>query len=323
MNVPDPMAASAAGLSAARSPDRYAVVGNPIAHSRSPGIHARFAAQTGQAIVYDRLLAPFEGFAATVRAFAAAGGRGLNVTVPFKVEACALATRLSERARAAGAVNTLGFDADGTWGDNTDGVGLVRDLHRLAVPLAGATVVLLGAGGAARGVALPLLEAGVRRLVVANRTVARAQALVADLRQALPPARAQALSACSLDALALAVDGDDGPAGPERAGVEPAGLEPLVIVNATSAGLEGEAVALPPGLFARTALAYDMVYGAEPTGFMRMAQAQGAVAVADGLGMLVEQAAESFRLWRGVMPDPAPVLAAVRAELLAAAGPAR
>ena len=273
--------------------DRYAVIGNPIAHSKSPQIHAAFARQTGQELSYEALLAPVDGFAQTVADFRAQGGRGLNVTVPFKLEAFALAERHTPRAQAAGAVNTLAFDADGVLGDNTDGAGLVRDLSaNLNFALAGRRILLLGAGGATRGVLLPLLDSRPARLTIANRTVAKAEALAALLA-----ARAGdcVLDACGFDALA--------------------GRRFDLVINATAASLADELPPLPPGLYAEGALAYDMMYARAPTRFMRAALADGAARVADGLGMLVEQAAESFTLWRGVRPDSAPVLAALRRQL--------
>lgn len=273
--------------------DRYAVIGNPIAHSKSPQIHAAFARQTGQELSYEALLAPVDGFAQTVADFRAQGGRGLNVTVPFKLEAFALAERHTPRAQAAGAVNTLAFDADGVLGDNTDGAGLVRDLSaNLDFALAGRRILLLGAGGATRGVLMPLLDSRPARLTIANRTVAKAEALAA-----LFAARAgdTALDACGFDALA--------------------GRRFDLVINATAASLADELPPLPPGLYAEGALAYDMMYGRDPTGFMRAALADGAARAADGLGMLVEQAAESFTLWRGVRPDSSPVLAALRRQL--------
>ncbi|HTH63016.1 MAG TPA: shikimate dehydrogenase [Paraburkholderia sp.] len=276
--------------------DRYAVIGNPIAHSKSPAIHAQFAQQTGERIVYDRLLAPVDGFVATVREFIAAGGRGLNVTVPFKLEAHALADRLSPRAAAAGAVNTLRFDADGVFGDNTDGFGLVRDIEvNLGVALAGARVLLLGAGGAARGTVLPILERGPRQLTIVNRTAAKADALVAQFAGAARDA------GCALTG-----------SGPQA--VEPQAYD--VIVNATAGSLDAALPECDDRAFGARTLAYDMMYGAEPTVFMRHAVSLGARA-ADGLGMLVEQAAESFYVWRGVRPDSAPVLATLRAQLAA------
>jgi shikimate dehydrogenase len=270
--------------------DRYAVIGHPIAHSKSPSIHAAFATQTGQDMSYEALLAPLDGFAATVAAFRAAGGRGLNITVPFKEEAWRLADTLSERARLAGAVNTFVIGSDGIAGDNTDGAGLVRDLEWLGCRLGGARVLLLGAGGAARGVVLPLLEAGVSRLFIANRTAGRACALQAhfagrDARGALGAGGWHEASGTPYD----------------------------VVINATSASLSDEAPPLPAGLYAPDSLAYDMVYGRGLTAFLGQARVQGAARVADGLGMLVEQAAEAFALWRGVRPDTAPVRAQLRA----------
>lgn len=267
--------------------DRYVVIGNPVAHSKSPEIHARFAQQTGADIRYERLEAPLDGFAQTVADFMDAGGRGANVTVPFKLEAYALATELSVRAQAAGAVNTLRFTGDIIYGDNTDGVGLVTDiLHNAGVTMHGKRLLLLGAGGAARGVLLPLLEQQPAELVLANRTLDKATLLVQEFS-----APHGVLRASSYDALDGAFD---------------------VIINATSASLEH---ALPPikgTAFAAGALAYDMVYGRDATPFMRFAAGHGA-AVRDGLGMLVEQAAESFFVWRGVRPDTGPVHAALRA----------
>lgn len=280
-------------------PARYAVIGNPIAHSRSPEIHALFAAQTGEAIEYGRLLAPPDGFVAAVDAFRADGGAGLNVTLPFKPEAFAFARRHTPRALAAGAVNTLAFDGDDVLGDNTDGPGLVADIERrIGMALGGARVLLLGAGGAARGVVLPLLEAGVERLALANRTGSRALALRDELAARLGPAHAARLSA-----------GDLASAG--------AGFD--LVVNATAAGLSDAAPALPPEAWRGPRLAIDMVYGARPTAFMRAALEAGCPRVEDGLGMLVGQAAESFALWRGRRPDAAPVLAELRVRLAAAA----
>lgn len=267
--------------------DRYAVIGNPIAHSKSPEIHAAFARQTGQDMRYDRILGPLDGFAAAVDAFRAAGGKGLNVTLPFKVEAFAYAGERTARAEAAGAVNTLKFDGDRVLGDNTDGAGLVRDLEvNLGVALEGRRVLLLGAGGAAQGVVLPLLLRGVRQLAIANRTAGKAVA-VADRFAAHGPVRGS-----GFDALA--------------------GQQFDVVINATSASIAGDAPSLPAGIYAAGATAYDMMYGREATPFMRQALEQGAERVSDGLGMLVEQAAESFLLWRGVRPDTAPVLRTLR-----------
>ena len=275
----------------ATAPDRYVVIGNPVEHSKSPRIHALFAAQTAQDLTYERLLAPIDGFVSSVRAFIAAGGRGANITVPFKEEAFRLADQLSARAAAAGAVNTLRFDTNGTiFGDNTDGAGLVRDITaNLRRSLRDKQVLLLGAGGAARGVILPLLLEGPARLYIANRTPAKAAALVNEFNM-LPDTPPERLDGGSLSNLA--------------------GQHFDVIINATSAGLTDSALDLPDGLFAEGALAYDMVYGRD-TPFMQQALAAGAQ-VADGLGMLIEQAAESFSIWRGVRPQTQPVIQALR-----------
>jgi len=269
--------------------DKYAVIGNPISHSKSPEIHAFFTEQTGQDISYERLLAPLDGFAQTVYDFMDAGGRGANVTVPFKLEAHALATELSVRAQAAGAVNTLRFAGGVIYGDNTDGIGLVTDiLHHAGVALHGRRILLLGAGGAARGVLLPLLEQQPSELVIANRTADKAALLVREFS-----APHGVLRASSHDALGGGFD---------------------VIINATSASLADELPPLDAALFSPHTLAYDMMYSREATPFMRFAASHGAMA-RDGLGMLVEQAAESFFVWRGVRPDTRPVHAALRALL--------
>ncbi len=263
--------------------DRYAVIGHPISHSKSPLIHQMFAAQTGQDIRYAAIESPLDGFAATIQRLREAGYKGCNVTVPFKFEAFNLATELSERARAAQAVNTLSFNGEVIRGDNTDGTGLVRDIaQNIGIQLENKQVLLLGAGGAAYGVAQPLLQAGVR-LTIENRTKEKAELLAARL---------------SANKKMLVVVGyqDNTPID--------------VIINATSSGLSDEMPTLPLITFAPNALAYDMMYGRE-TPFMRFAQAQK-ISFADGLGMLVEQAAESFYLWRGVRPATAPVIAALR-----------
>lgn len=273
-------------------PALYCVFGNPIAHSKSPVIHAAFALQTGEAISYERRLAPLDGFALAARSFAAEGGRGANVTVPFKLDACALATELTPRAKAAGAVNTLCFDGDVILGDNTDGAGLVADIVRNAgVSLAGKRILLLGAGGAARGVVLPLLEQGPQAIVIANRTVATAEALVAQFANALE--HDGQLQACGFEQAAGSFD---------------------VIINATSASLAGDLPPVPAGVFGPQTLALDMMYGARPTVFMDFAGSHGAQ-VRDGLGMLVEQAAEAFYVWRGVRPQTRQLLAELRAQL--------
>ncbi|GIZ50998.1 shikimate dehydrogenase [Noviherbaspirillum aridicola] len=270
------------------APDRYVVIGNPVAHSKSPEIHAWFARETGQNIRYDRLLAPVDGFRAAVREFIAAGGRGANVTVPFKLEAHALSDELSARARAAGAVNTLRFEDGRILGDNTDGVGLVNDIVcNAGIPLSGRRILLLGAGGAARGVILPILAQAPAQLRVANRTAGKAEDLAREFDAEGP------VSGSGYEVLESAFD---------------------IVINATSASLGDALPPIPPAVFAPGAFAYDMMYGREATVFMRFAAEHGA-SVRDGLGMLVEQAAESFALWRGVRPHTAELLADLRTRL--------
>lgn len=266
-------------------PDHYAVIGNPVAHSKSPQIHAQFARQTGQDLTYERLLAPTHAFIQVASAFRTRGGRGLNVTLPFKGDAYRFATVLSERANAAQAVNTLKFDGNAVLGDNTDGTGLVNDLARnFGYAIAGRRVLLLGAGGAARGVIKPLLEQEPARLVLANRTLGKAQLLAQCFAGAVEASTFAALAGRQFD----------------------------LVINATSASLAGELPPLPSGVFAPGALAYDMVYGRDDMPFLAFARGEGAAALADGLGMLVEQAAESFYIWRGLRPDTAPVLRLLR-----------
>ena len=279
----------------ARPRERYAVAGHPVEHSRSPFIHTRFAELTGEPVEYGRLPCPLDGFAATVRAFAAAGARGSNVTVPFKFEAPALAAGLTPRAALAQAANTLRFDAAGWQADNTDGAGLVRDITvHAGVPIAGAEVLLVGAGGAASGVLGPLLEARPRRLGVANRAAAKAEALVA--RHAALAARA----GVELQARPL----DD------------CGRGYGIVLNATAASLAGAGVPVPGAVLAPGALALDMMYGPAAAGFLAWACEHGAGG-RDGLGMLVEQAAESFLFWRGVRPPTEAVLAELRRAVAA------
>lgn len=272
--------------------DKYAVVGNPVAHSKSPLIHAEFARQTGQDMSYGRLLAPLDKFIETVNEFRAQDGKGLNVTVPFKEQAFHYSSRLTKRALDAEAVNTLKFDGETVYGDNTDGVGLVRDLtHNWHRQLAGKRILLMGAGGAARGVMLPLLQESPEYFVLANRNVGKAEALAAKYIEAgTPGITGRGLTATPYEQLKEPFD---------------------IVINATSASLKGELPPLPDGLFNPGALAYDLMYGAE-TPFMAWARAHGAETVADGLGMLVEQAAESFHLWRGVRPETAPVIQKLR-----------
>ncbi len=272
------------------TPDRYAVFGNPIAHSKSPQIHQAFAAQVGHSITYEKQLVEKGGFADAAKAFFDAGGKGLNVTVPFKEDAHAFASSLSERAQAAGAVNTLTLQEDGSiFGDNTDGYGLVRDItEQLAWALADKSVLILGAGGAVRGVLQPLLNAGPSSVTLANRTPLRAQQLAeqfADFGE---------IVACGFNKL-------------------PAKTYDIVI-NGTSASLEADVPPISASVIGEHTHAYDMVYANEATAFMAWAEAVGACAVADGLGMLVGQAAESFRLWRDVSVDIKPVMDLLRSK---------
>lgn len=273
--------------------DRYCVMGHPVEHSQSPWIHTRFAELTGQALQYDKQQVPLDGFVAAVRAFRAAGGRGCNVTVPFKFEAAAFAATLTPRARLAGACNTLRFSDDGVDGDNTDGAGLVADIQRNAgVPLAGRDVLLIGAGGAAAGVLGPILEAAPRRVLVVNRTAAKARSL-ADRHAGLAARLQVTLDAGGLDGIGAAFD---------------------VVVNGTASSLGGDGIPVPGSVLRPGALACDMMYGPAAQGFIQWAAAHGASG-RDGLGMLVEQAAEAFFFWRGVRPPAAQVLAELRARL--------
>jgi shikimate dehydrogenase len=266
--------------------DQYAVIGNPVAHSKSPLIHALFAEQTGQDMRYVAIEAPPDGFAATIARLNAAGYKGCNVTVPFKFEAHNLCKQLTGRARAALAVNTLLFEGGEILGDNTDGAGLLADIEQnLGVKLLFKKVLLMGAGGAAHGVIWQLFNAGAS-IVIANRTVEKAQQMAQEF------ASYGTVFASGYEALA--------------------GKRFDVVINATSSSLADALPPLPPGIFARHALAYDMMYGRQ-TPFLRFAQEQGAEIMADGLGMLVEQAAEAFFKWRGVRPETAPVLARLRA----------
>ncbi len=273
--------------------DLYCVMGNPVAHSRSPWIHARFAQLTGEAVAYDKRLIALDGFAAGIASWRRAGGKGCNVTVPFKFETIAVATQLTARAALAQAANTLRFDGDAVFADNTDGVGLVSDITAGAgVPLAGAQVLLVGAGGAAAGVLGPLIAARPARVVVANRTADKAGQLVARHAQW-----------AAQHGVALAADALPAPAGRFD-----------VVVNATAASLAGGALPVAASVLQPGALAYDMMYGAAAHGFLNWARERGATP-RDGLGMLVAQAAESFFVWRGVRPPAAQVLAELRALL--------
>ncbi|MET0378850.1 MAG: shikimate dehydrogenase [Spongiibacteraceae bacterium] len=271
--------------------DRYAVLGNPIKHSRSPQIHAAFAAQTGQVMTYRAQLVELGHFAEVAQAFFSGGGRGLNITVPFKLDAFRFAHELSGRARRAGAVNTLALQGDGSiYGDNTDGVGMVRDIHdNLGWEIGGRRVLVLGAGGGVRGILEPLLRRHPNLLVIANRSVDKAQQLAREFGD-LGEVRASSFEALT-------------------------GSQYDLVINGTSASLAGELPPLPEQLLADNCCCYDMMYGAEPSPFMRWAAGQMAWAVADGLGMLVEQAAESFCIWRGVRPETRSVIESIRASL--------
>lgn len=266
--------------------DHYAVIGNPIAQSKSPLIHTAFAQVSGQDIAYTQLLAPIDGFADVVDAFRASGGRGMNVTAPFKLDAFAYATDLAFSAQMAGAVNALKFEGDKVYAENFDGVGLVCDVvHNLAFPLKGKRVLILGAGGATRGALLPLLAEGPAELVIVNRTVAKAPALVALAHQF--QAGAVPVRCSAYDDLQGAFD---------------------VVLNATSSSLKGELPPLNPSVFAPGCLAYDLTYGKGLTPFLKLAQKAGVKNLADGVGMLAEQAAEAFAWWRGVRPNTSAVI---------------
>ncbi|MCO8087457.1 MULTISPECIES: shikimate dehydrogenase [Acinetobacter] len=254
---------------------QFAVVGNPIEQSRSPELHHAFAEKTGVDLVYRKRLAPLDGFEANIREFFAEGGVGMNVTVPFKEQAFALCDVLSERAKTAKAVNTLWMQDGQLYGDNTDGQGLVDAIRALNWNLDNTEILIIGAGGATRGVIYPLVQAGVKKVVIANRTLARAEQLVADLQQAVPQAE---LSAIGLDALAGEFD---------------------IVINATSASLSGDALILPDAL--QFQHAYEMAYG-KPSSFLEQAKARQ-IPTSEGFGMLVGQAIESFSIWNGVKPD--------------------
>jgi len=267
--------------------DHYAVIGNPIEHSKSPDIHTMFARQTGQDMAYSRLLGSLDDFAGSVKNFTDKGGVGLNVTVPFKEQAFNLCNELSERAQMAGAVNTLILKDENIIGDNTDGTGLVRDLgcnHLFS--FSGARILLLGAGGASRGVLRPVLDEQPASLLIANRTPSKAHdlaALAVDLGN---------VQGCSFEELK--------------------GQQFDLIINGTAAGLNGEVPPIPDDCLAEGGWTYDMMYSTEPTAFVKWGKAHGAAKALDGLGMLVEQAAESFRLWRGVTPDTEAVIRILR-----------
>lgn len=287
--------------SAHTATDLYCVMGHPVEHSRSPWIHARFAELTDQRLAYERCLVPLDGFAQALTNFADSGGRGCNVTVPFKLQAAQRATQCSERVQLAGAANTLSFVDGAIVADNTDGLGLVADITRNAgFDLAGRDVLLVGAGGAAAGALGPLLAAGPRRVVVANRTLARAQALV--------PSHAHLAMLQKTELLALTTQALEADLAQN--------LTFDIVINASASSLAGDAVPVPASVLRAGALAYDMMYGPAAQGFLDWASAHGAQA-RDGLGMLVEQAAEAFAIWRGVRPPGAQVLAELRALMAA------
>lgn len=281
--------------------DHYCVMGNPVAHSRSPWIHARFAELTQQTLHYERALVPLDDFASHVQHFASQGGKGCNVTVPFKLQAAEMADSRSERVRLAGAANTLVFSADGIYADNTDGLGIVADItHNAGVQITGRELLLLGAGGAAAGALGSLLEQKPRRIAVVNRTHAKAVALVEQ--------HATIAALHKVELLAL-----------EQSGLEADLTQNFdIVINATASSLAGAAIPAPASVLRSGSLAYDMMYGPTAQAFLDWATAHGATA-RDGLGMLVEQAAESFALWRGVRPPSAQVLAELRALLQAPA----
>lgn len=268
--------------------DKYLVYGNPIKQSRSPAIHQAFAKQTKQDISYQKLQPELDGFKAAVTAFIEIGGQGANVTAPFKEQALKLCHHLSARAKQAGAVNTLSFRGGEIYGENTDGLGLVQDLLRNNIVLAKAKVLLLGAGGAAKGVILPLLEQQPSVLVIANRTVSKAELLCQQFEN-------DTLTSCGFNDIEY--------------------MQYDLIINATSASLSGDAPPIAEKLITSNTVCYDMVYGKELTPFLHWAEQLQAKAVIDGLGMLVGQAAESFKIWRGVMPEVEEVLINLRAEI--------
>ena len=271
--------------------DRYAVFGNPIAHSKSPLIHSLFAEQTAQKISYTAVLVLRDKFIEAVSTFAKSGGRGLNITVPFKLDAWKLATHLSERAKRAGAVNTLTINQDGDYSaDNTDGVGLVRDLTiNNKIDIAGKSILIIGAGGAVRGTLQPLFEQKPEKIIIANRTRETAIDLAQDFSDL---GNIQGIGLDKLDTITTDI-----------------------IINGTSASLKGELPPLPNSLVGSNTFCYDMMYADEATVFMRWGSENGATKVSDGLGMLVEQAAESFSIWRGVQPDTKTVIQTIRDSL--------
>lgn len=270
--------------------DLYAVFGNPINHSKSPNIHRQFAEQTGQDMHYNKQLVNEGEFESTAQEFFAQGGKGLNITVPFKLNAFAFAQKRTARAERAGAVNTLARLSDGTiLGDNTDGIGMIHDMHNLGWELEGKRVLILGAGGAVRGILQPLLEEKPARVVIANRTPEKAEELAKNFLDLG--------DICAKSFAQLSGDHFD------------------IVINGTSASMQGELPPLPDDLLATNAQCYDMMYGAEPTIFLNWAKDHGATQVADGLGMLIGQAAEAFYLWRQIRPEVVPVITAMRRQL--------
>jgi len=273
--------------------DQYRVFGNPIKQSRSPFIHQFFAKATDQQLNYQSELVALDGFDEKIKRFMSEQGKGANITVPFKEQALAICDQLSERARLAGAVNTLSFIDGQILGDNTDGLGLVQDLQRNNVKLKNSRILLLGAGGAAKGVILPLLEHHPQMIVVANRTVSKAESIC---KQFNVDKNNSKLTACGFDDVVNNFD---------------------IIINATSASLSGQVPAIPAHIISADVVCYDMVYGRELTPFLMWAKEQGADNLIDGLGMLVGQAAESFAIWRGVTPEVELVMTSLRKSLAA------
>jgi shikimate dehydrogenase len=280
--------------------DKYAVIGNPVSHSKSPQIHASFAEQTGEALEYSALLAEIDKFRETAESFFVAGGKGANVTVPFKEEAFKLAASLTTQASKAGAVNTLSQDAEGRLcGHNTDGIGLVTDIKaNHGGSLANKSILVLGAGGATRGILQPFLDENPASICIANRTVSKAEALAALYCEPRDSESENShtgnISACGFDDLA--------------------GRQFDWVINATSASLQGEALPVPVGLVGEKTWCYDLMYANEPTAFCRWSQQAGAGKIMDGLGMLVEQAAESFLFWRGIRPQTRDVIDSLRSS---------
>lgn len=270
--------------------DLYAVFGNPINHSKSPHIHRQFAEQTGQDMHYTKQLVNEGEFEKTAQEFFAQGGKGLNITVPFKVNAFEFAQQRTARAERAGAVNTLALLSDGTiLGDNTDGIGMIHDMHNLGWELEGKRVLILGAGGAVRGILQPLLEENPAQVVIANRTHSKAEELAKNFHDL------GTVRAISFEQLHGEIFD--------------------VVINGTSASMQGELPPLPDNLLATNANCYDMMYGSEPTVFLCWAKAQGAAQLADGVGMLIGQAAEAFYLWRQIRPEVVPVITAMRRQI--------